>query len=83
MIVSSLISAHHRRTGRERAEVCQGPERQPRRPEVHRVRRPAPPPVHHRFLPGAGEFEIQNPISPPLGYGNPDQGYFYWGKFTR
>ena len=60
------IAAHHRRTGRKRAQVRQGPERQPRRPEVHRVRRPAPPPVHHRILPGAGPYQSQTTITYPL-----------------
>ena len=54
------IAAHHRRTGRKRAQVRQGPERQPRRPEVHRVRRSASPPVHHRFLPGAGSYFVNS-----------------------
>jgi hypothetical protein len=34
--------------------VRQGPERQPRGAKVHRVRRPTPPSVYHRLLPGTG-----------------------------
>lgn len=39
--------AHHRRIGRQRAQVRQGPERQPRRPKVYRNCRPLVPTVHH------------------------------------
>ena len=39
-------------------EVCQGPERQPRCTEVHRVRRPTVPAVHHRVIQGKREFRI-------------------------
>ena len=58
--------ADYRRVGGVRHQVRQRPERQPRRPEVHRVRRPAPPPVHHRILPGAGPYQSQTTITYPL-----------------
>lgn len=41
--------------GRARAQVRQGPEREPRGAEVHRVRAASVPAVHHRCLQGTGE----------------------------
>lgn len=41
--------------GRARAQVCQGPEREPRGAEVHRVCAASVPAVHHRCLQGTGE----------------------------
>jgi hypothetical protein len=52
--VSAPFPDHYRRAGGQRAQVRQGPERQPRGAKVHRVRRPTPPSVYHRLLPGTG-----------------------------
>lgn len=55
-----ILERHCARTGRPRAQVRQGPERQSRGAEVHRVRPATGPTVHHRRLPRAGGFRVED-----------------------